>query len=913
MRRKIDLYIGGELVDLSNQSLILMNWTQEDASNPTAIVAPYSQQVTLPGTPANNRIFGGIWRPDRITAVGGWTGAAFDALRKTPFTIYADTGEILESGYVRLDSVERKGPRVSYKCTLFGDTASFFYGLSYNDDGTAMSLADLNYTEAGGESELDFAITAAAVSSAWADLGTASDPLWRIINFAPAYEGIPDKDFDAEKGIADPLQIGLLDEKPEGADTYKTKGGKCLVNIPKAVDAWAAKDLRSYLQRPVINFGHVLHAIRSKAADLGYTLDLSTLDRYIGDYWVDESDEASRLWLTLPLLSTLSPSPITGAAITKSQSAGSSNPVAVWDITGTIPTGTKISVMVSTELRFTANTVPMPVMTKIVGNATDAAIFFLRLTGWKNGTQVCASKILPANMVPGITPLSAYNILGGTDPYTDEDFYAPAVYGMPLTAVSATQVKTTSLSLQLEGYDFDEVHLEIVRYGVIRWVMNYGTYVAVGFTGTFGIPYIKGFEDYGLATASIASLAGANSDTVSFDAPNSVRSGALITKRALLGGTKTPAQYLISFAKSFGLLFAVDKATKTVTLCKRGEYYDRPSDVVDLTGRVDLGSVTLKPAAVDAKWYEFKADVKGEFETEYESLYGTTYGSQKVNTGYQFNDDTKAIISNSVLRGAVTALERSKYFNYIVGNDTVFRPSLFLDEGVTYSLWTTAGKSLDIPVQTPASGDVTITYYNNTYNGYDVPQARKLQLHDASGKGVAGEDILVFYVATYPKIKYPYFKVTDDDALMANITGGKGCWDIGPGASAGIFVPSFQRIAWRAGGQTANSSLDFGMPREFAFPGETLDVGSDVFLYDRAWKAYLHDRYDGNTKVMTCKVDLAGLRVDADLLRRFYWFEGAVWVLNKISNYAVTAFAPTQCEFVQVQDIDAYNNGQNFE
>ena len=426
MRRKIDLYIGGELVDLSNQSLILMNWTQEDASNPTAIVAPYSQQVTLPGTPANNRIFGGIWRPDRITAVGGWTGAAFDALRKTPFTIYADTGEILESGYVRLDSVERKGPRVSYKCTLFGDTASFFYGLSYNDDGTAMSLADLNYTEAGGESELDFAITAAAVSSAWADLGTASDPLWRIINFAPAYEGIPDKDFDAEKGIATPTDIGLQASKSEGGDTYTTKGGKCLVNLPKAVDAWAAKDLRSYLQRPVINFGHVLHAIRSKAADLGYTLDLSTLDSYIGDYWVDESDEASRLWLTLPLLSTLSPSPITGAAITKSQSAGSSNPVAVWDITGTIPTGTKISVMVSTELQFNANTVPMPKMTWIwpygSGSVTEAAVFFLRLTGWKNGTQVCASKILPC-------PRGVRNAAHGCQRHAGEDDLALAPAG----------------------------------------------------------------------------------------------------------------------------------------------------------------------------------------------------------------------------------------------------------------------------------------------------------------------------------------------------------------------------------------------------------------------------------------------------------------------------------------------------
>ena len=147
---------------------------------------------------------------------------------------------------------------------------------------------------------------------------------------------------------------------------------------------------------------------------------------------------------------------------------------------------------------------------------------------------------------------------------------------------------------------------------------------------------------------------------------------------------------------------------------------------------------------------------------------------------------------------------------------------------------------------------------------------------------------------------------------MYNLNGGKACWNLDPGNAAGIAIPIFQRYTWRSGFYHVQSSLDYGEPRELAFPRQIYADGDTRAIYARAWRAYLQDRYDGDTKVMTCKVDLAGLRVDAGLLRNFYWYEGALWVLNKIKNYSMTTHAPTDCEFVQVQDKDNYTNGQNF-
>ena len=45
-------------------------------------------------------------------------------------------------------------------------------------------------------------------------------------------------------------------------------------------------------------------------------------------------------------------------------------------------------------------------------------------------------------------------------------------------------------------------------------------------------------------------------------------------------------------------------------------------------------------------------------------------------------------------------------------------------------------------------------------------------------------------------------------------------------------------------------------------------------------------------------------------MRRWWWYEGRWWVLNKISNHSLTTWDATECEFVQVQDTAAYKFGQ---
>ena len=99
MRRKISLYIADNLVDLDDQSLILFNYTMEDLLNPTIVKNSYSHQITIKGTPNNNRLFGDIFRLDRVLSYNGGTlGTEKKKKKKTPNVIYNETNQTQESG-----------------------------------------------------------------------------------------------------------------------------------------------------------------------------------------------------------------------------------------------------------------------------------------------------------------------------------------------------------------------------------------------------------------------------------------------------------------------------------------------------------------------------------------------------------------------------------------------------------------------------------------------------------------------------------------------------------------------------------------------------------------------------------------------------------------------------------------------
>lgn len=918
MRRKISLYIGNQLADLDNQSFILFNYQMDDLSNPTIVKNSYSQQITLKGTPANNRIFGDYFRTDRMVAnTGGQTGVDFNASQKVPFTIYNEMSEILESGYVKLDSISRQRQDIQYKVTLYGGLGSFFYALSYDENGNKRTLADLDYLQTGSpDTELNFVINAETVQEAWRRLreDTTAAPMWDVINFAPAYNGIPEGNFSPDKALVDPTEVGLRDSITDGEVTYTPKSGYTIVNLAQAHDEWAVKDLRSYLQRPVFSMKAFWDAICNPTNNGGYEVDASVIQDHtkFGNY--------SALWMTLPMISSIgSIKQMSGdLSITLSSSATSGNSVGRFDITGSVPAGTKVVANLYCKMRWNMpsgadsyNSLS-PIATYRSGRNTTSkisAIFIQAVAYGSDDTVVGGSKIKA--YASGLRSLSEVAAQCGYTPAWAADYESLSI--TEYTKVSAGVFELPNeLAFTVEAQDVAYYKILVSVYpGIMHTSEGSGGNTSWSeYTGTGAISTPVMFVDYdtGYTPASTFIVAGATADSITYTSSESLRSGAVITKAMLLSTSRTPAEYMLSFCKIFGLYFTYDNASKKVTILRRNDLYQ--DETINLTKRVDLSKgVSIKPLVFDAKWYDFMLEgVGGAFSDEYENVEGIPYGIQRVNTGYDFNADSVNLMESVVFKNAATILARSKYFNYIFKGQT-FQPSPFLDKGNTYTLWSPDGQTLETDISCPPNS-ATLEYYNENpnYKGYDINSARKLELRTADNKPVDGADILVFNEGWN---RYDYFKLTDDVPAMDVVNDGVPCWLLGAGGTGAdaLNIPIFQRYVY---GNTSliEDSLDFGVPHQLDIPGVRHSEGCTV--YERGWKNYISDRYDVNTKVMTCRVNFAGIQVNQELLRKFYWYENSLWVLNAIRNYSLTTYDPVECEFVQVQDKNNYLTGQTY-
>ena len=98
---------------------------------------------------------------------------------------------------------------------------------------------------------------------------------------------------------------------------------------------------------------------------------------------------------------------------------------------------------------------------------------------------------------------------------------------------------------------------------------------------------------------------------------------------------------------------------------------------------------------------------------------------------------------------------------------------------------------------------------------------------------------------------------------------------------------------------------NFGHPQATFVPNTYTTEGDTI--YDKCWKSYIGDLYNENTRKLTCYV-----RAELDgkpwpwWLRRFYWFQNAIWRLNEIKDLNMASFDVTQMEFIKVQDMENY-------
>lgn len=983
MRQEIQLFIAGTEVEFAQPPEILFSYIRTDYTDPTVLRNSYSKTLTIEGTPNNNRIFNSIYHLDQIVDPN-----TFNPARRMNFQLFSN-GDILEQGYAKLDKVNKNENNISYEITLYGGLGEFLYNLSYDQStegsdtsrggGEDRRLSSLVfYDETEPNQEFDFDITKETVVEAWEALekGTGATK-WQYINFAPAYNGYP-KDFDADKVLINtqnstvPLKFnnngssgsskGFPTSIKQEDSTYRTYNNYAIGELPKEMTEWEMRDLRSYLQRPVLSMKGFINAISNPINNGGYDVDLDPR------FFNEDNPYYAKAWFTLPQLKkdetetgVSAKTEVANNVLSVSSELGESYDLRYY-LTGLTPGAVYSGIDVTFSFKTTIDGMQDEVLTTAVDYnaggifARDAAYYsciFVQLVGEdENGNPIAASPIY--NFTSPYGKQKGWKFIFGnqwegeqTEWYKPTDFedYEPVlvdkknyknclggfkrISGNNYVWYNKAGNKSAFTATLSDKLEYHRVYFKVTKCYKWRDYKKNGNRDFNRFEerlfGGFAddenkarnilMSYVPGGAGGYSITANTATtrseLVGSQCKyTVTSDI---VRSGDHISKGQLLNFDGTPCDYLLSYCKLFNLYLSKDIYSNTIHIRTRDTFYN--GGTVDLEKFIDRSKeISVKPLAMDSRWYDFAypEDEKCGAAEDYDFNYGVQYGKNKVQTTYEFDSSAVDLLKDNIYQNGVQVQESSKYYTLrTVGGKTV---PTFLYNTIDYQLFQTPNDTLSSCAILPPSG-YTQTGYTSTNSKEDwLP---KLQLNN-DNEPIDGTNVLCFYggfkSSPYVGGQQAIYYLTDDLAEMYVINGETPCWiwtkneyngnqQIAKGMTK---LPIFSRMLYNTEGNKIEYTWDFGRVRDTYVPVKAYEDKSTI--YERWWADYIADLYDPNTRVVECYVKMEG-KVVGDWLRAFYWWDNTYWVLTEINDYNITSYATTKCKFVRVNDLSNYTDG----
>ena len=916
IRQEVTLYLNGQQVDLNDNGGIYFNYKQKDVKNPTVVKNSFSKTLTVPGTDNNDVIFNNIWDLTRVQTTS--QVPYFNQSKRVPFELFLN-GELIEQGYCKLDRIRRDKVN-EYDLSLYGGLGDFFYSLAYNaETGNKRTLADLDYGQ-----DLGFTINKDAVKDAWDDLAEGT---YNPITFAPCYNGIPDA-IDAGKTLiyaynyAGTIRYNKGDgwEEQQHFLTSTNNGEYHSINgytlaEGKELNEWQHRDLRSYAQRPVLHIPALFEAVTNPDNNGGYEVELDP------DFFNSGNSYYQQAYLTLPLITELDMNKVeTSSAITGTvgTSVGSSTGVTNigleldgnWD---------KYSVTLTLMAACNDTNADYLYTSQRINNEHGWLLggFGMQLIGIdENGMEVTGSNIVwMASQVDGNYPkyddvkTGLLDRLLKTD--TVESSYGSFVHTQlglymwsdtSLTLTLETKVKLTGFRIRIVPGCYltrRSMYSNFTPYLIGNvWSALTGTNFTTGYTLAFNTNLV---DTIGFITNSTASL-----------------SNAEITQNSLLTTQYTPADYLISYCKLFNLYFDRDVTNKAIKILTSKNFYDKDVDLEDRLDDSDYDEawkpygydrhIEIEPLSFEHKWYSFNyAAGNGPLVKNYKAKYGVDFGSQRVNTGYEFDSDTEELLTNNCYKNAVDVLWMDKYYVDIKDSGGTELP-VFLLDNVTYHLYNDGLDPTDIAMGISRSGSYSSINAKST-ESVQYDSFNKVQLCDGN-KPTDGANMLLFFNGM--KTTPVDYLITDDLGVMFQLNE-KATWlwtaieNDANGNQIAIRtnnIPQFSRYIMDD--EYIYASWDFGRTKELFIP-EISYIDGNATIYERYWRAYIHDLYDIDTRIVTAYIQFDE-KPTKESLKHFYYFEGSYWVIDEIIDYNPTSYELTKVKFVKVNDKANYLN-----
>lgn len=861
---KVRLFIENQEVELSNDVQFAITKQFEDIANPTKIINDWSKTVSVPFTTSNNKLFGNIYRTDRLIVSSNYqhTGLYFDPLRKLDFKLYWGTGLVMV-GYAKMNEIKRSKGNGTYELTLFGELGKVF-----------QEMQKITFDEASEESDyiingsqyVDETANKELVRDSFYSSGQSDDVLRKktdlgysvhdIIGFAPNNsfsDGFDYKTFQTSSNSSS-LFTDVL------GDSFKTATGiEGTTVLPDGILPREIGEYRSYYQLPFIYWSKLFKIFQEKAENVtGYTFDLS-------EEWFNETNPYwfNLVYMLNPLnnLKNITYNNVYSSSYTSSHIIYHNSSARYKYTWSNYEPGLSWAID-SEQIPVLVNTGSYPHYFHL----TDKEVTDGQLSVHFNLSVAC-------NLGSGQDVHIRKNAVILIDVYiTDQAIGHSETFNRRLGRIC---IKDTNSSYVASNTTYTvNVGTKSIPAGSSTWTLVNGDY-------SFDIPsdlYGKDIKiSYGVsgyhAESTFSGTLFVNTNPSSIDLgnitctarPNSLRlnvtpligkSFSRFTLNDLWNKEYNIFNEILKYCKMYRISVSVDEFNKKVIFKPFSKYFTHYS-IEDWTEKIDYSKdFKITPITLENKYVLFNyEDSETKLGSMYLNKYGMNYGDFKLITEYNFNNETEELFEE-------------------------IKPSIVNTDNVLS--WTNLHDYHKIIYSFPSE----IFVYNKDDDNKQVDLFGAFFFHNGSASFSTESALHLCSVkisddTVFQQVNNTYFYTQDADTTIA-------C----------EYYPMLDIIR-------GDNMCLFNVPSEnYTYKNNYSGKSS---IYKNFWQKYINERYNIQNKLITCYVKLSPIEYNNFNWNKLVKVDNQLCIVNKIYDYDITSSAPTKVDLVTVQNISGYN------
>lgn len=855
---QIQLFIRDIPADIGEQKAFVRAFRRtlqfSDLDNPTKITADYTYSCDLPGTDTNRMIFGYI--------ENGTDAYTFNPAVKYSFKLNVN-GVLWLKGSVKLDKVNVRSGACSFSVSFFSTVHDKIVELGNKRLIDLPGIADNDYYK----HYLD--------SSAMAAFWKGTHQYAGVIRYVPTRAGMY-QDFQNDKFMTDGTP---------GAPVPVTT-----IDVGTDYDEYATKEYRVEYQRPAVSTAFLTKCI---IEDSSVKVDNTLMDSPI----------IVNSWMMNPLFNVeAQETNVYGSIPSDSGSGviqGASNTWAQGGMYQITPHDSVIfngvHIVPDSECRYVTLECAVRLSMRLEHDRDTNAIY-IDTVGDQDANRPEFNAVLYntySDQVANILPVTKFRMKS----YLGHDWLSGDMYlGYPWNVQGSGEAgdwcvyTNKELSNLYPGYDdktwtpvkmsfplVPGVHtgnnysLQFTISGVTydyNTTSGYNSWIMGGTTGTCDrlkveIKPIESLNDGDLNRVKAAGFIG---HTLYYSTGAESWSPMYANMNYIIDSSITQRAFLTDLTKMTGCIW--DLKDGEVRIKTRNNFFNGYS-VYDWTDKLDRSSgIEIKPLTYDKATYTLSyKDGDSFLEHQFKDKMGMDYGKQYIQTGYGFNNDTESL------------------FECVAYNTVMAKGDRMC---ITF-----LGKTPKMQTQTP----------------YELPM---IETKD-HGSPKEGPRFVFDCGVTYLE-KGEYVYITHDSPYMRTDDIGGRCWmDVANSSVASINAckttcDAIPKFSTRLG----TATFDWAKPM-VSYNGETDEsYPESISLYDRFWSNYIGALYSAETRVMTASFNLSVLDLLNFDFKNFVSIDNRIWHPNKIIDFDISGESLTKVELVEVNDIEAWVNGQDW-